>query len=55
MSDLVSKGPKTMKPNIVRRIKMNIWGNWNGYIGRNKVREFGGSEFEAVLWVNGEL
>ena len=26
---------------MTRRIKQNIWGNWNGYEGTRKVKEFG--------------
>ena len=35
-----------------RRIHQNVWGNWNGYIGRRKVHEFGTDEDEAKLWLN---
>ena len=45
---LETSGPK-------RRIKQNIWGNWNGYEGTRKVREFGTDKWDAELWVKGEL
>ena len=32
---------------------MNIWGNWNGYEGRKKVKEFGLDKFDAVEWEQG--
>lgn len=38
-----------------RRIHQNIWGNWNGYEGTRKVREFGTDNWDAELWVKGEL
>ena len=38
-----------------KRIRMNIWGNWNGYIGTRKVKEFGGDEFMAIDWLGGRL
>lgn len=36
----------------MRKIKKNVWGNWNGYEGRNKVREFGMDEHDAREWMN---
>lgn len=36
-----------------RKIHQNIWGNWNGYIGRRRVVEFGTAEDEAKRWVCG--
>jgi hypothetical protein len=33
------------------RIRQNIWGNWNGYVGTRKVREFGTDEREAAAWL----
>ena len=36
-----------------RRIKQNVWGNWNGYEGNRKVIEFGTGEFEANEWLRG--
>lgn len=37
---------------IKYRIHQNVWGNWNGYAGRNRVREFGTDEAEAELWLS---
>ena len=37
-----------------KRIKQNIWGNWNGYIGTRKVIEFGcglAGEYRAQEWL----
>ena len=36
-----------------RRIKQNIWGNWNGYEGARKVVEFGTNEQGAQEWFAG--
>lgn len=36
-----------------RRIRQNVWGNWNGYEGNCKVIEFGTGEFEANEWLQG--
>lgn len=36
-----------------RKIKQNVWGNWNGYEGTRKVKEFGTGEFEAREWLQG--
>lgn len=33
-----------------RQVKQNAWGNWNGYVGRYKVREFGTRANEALEW-----
>ena len=33
------------------RIKQNVWGNWNGYVGQRKVYEIGASSFDANLWL----
>ena len=33
------------------RIKQNVWGNWNGYLGNKKVAEIGSSEFDAKAWL----
>jgi len=33
------------------RIRQNVWGNWNGYIGSRKVYEIGSSEFDAKVWL----
>lgn len=33
------------------RIAQNIWGNWNGYIGTRKVREFGVRSDDAESWL----
>lgn len=45
--------PETSRPK--RRIHQNVWGNWNGYEGTRKVREFGTDKWDARLWVKGEL
>jgi hypothetical protein len=34
----------------MRKIKQNIWGNWNGYEGRNRVQQFGTDEIAAAYW-----
>lgn len=34
----------------IRRVKQNVWGNWNGYIGRRKVIEFGPDDVRAGYW-----
>ncbi len=34
-----------------RRIHCNVWGNWNGYLGRAKVEAFGTDEAEARSWL----
>ena len=34
-----------------RRVRVNIWGNWNGYEGRVRVQEFGTDEIGARQWV----
>ena len=33
------------------RIRQNIWGNWNAYLGTRKHMEFGTSEYDAKLWL----
>lgn len=33
-----------------RRIRQNIWGNWNGYKGCRKVVEFGTDAVAAGAW-----
>ena len=40
-----------------RRIRCNIWGNWYGYVGRNKVQSFfnnsfGTQEEHARAWLD---
>jgi len=35
-----------------RRIRMNVYGNWNGYEGTRKVREFGTDARGARDWLN---
>lgn len=35
-----------------RRIKQNVWGNWNGYEGNKKTRQFGTDYMEASIWVD---
>jgi len=37
--------------NIKRKAKQNAWGNWNGYVGRKKVIEFGTDDVRAGHWV----
>tara|TARA_R110000868_G_scaffold403056_1_gene679906 strand:- start:923 stop:1123 length:201 start_codon:yes stop_codon:yes gene_type:complete len=32
-------------------IRCNVWGNWWGYIGRNRVYEIGASGFDAECWL----
>ena len=34
-----------------RKLKRSIWGNINGYIGRNKVQEFGTDNIAAGYWL----
>jgi hypothetical protein len=34
-----------------RKVKQNIWGNWCGYVGRNRVAEFGTDEIAAGYWI----
>lgn len=34
-----------------RKIRQNIYGNWNGYEGRRRVKEFGLDKIEAEIWV----
>lgn len=34
----------------MRKIKQNIWGNWNGYLGGRKVAVFGTDEIAAGYW-----
>lgn len=36
--------------NTKRRVKENVYGNWNGYEGQRRVKEFGTDETEALLW-----
>lgn len=43
------------KPASIKKIRQNIWGNWNGYIGRSKVIEFGTDEFRANEWLAGTI
>ena len=35
----------------MRKIKQNIWGNWNGYEGRRRVQEFGTSDIASAYWL----
>lgn len=37
-----------------QRIKLNVWGNWNGYKGNKKVIEFGCDERAANDWLKDE-
>lgn len=32
-------------------IRRNVWGNWNGYIGRNRVWEIGRNDLDAQWWL----
>lgn len=36
-----------------RRIHQNVWGNWNGYEGTRKVKEFGTGGGDAEEWLQG--
>lgn len=40
---------KAQKPKV--KIHLNIWGNWNGYVGTRKVIEFGTDEIDARDWL----
>jgi hypothetical protein len=44
--------PQPEIPKGKRRIHQNVWGNWNGYVGRNRVIEFGTDWRRAEEWVN---
>jgi len=35
----------------MRRIKKNIYGNWIGYVGRERVEQFGEDETVARYWL----
>jgi hypothetical protein len=35
----------------MRKIKQNIWGNWNGYEGRSRVQEFGTDDIASAYWL----
>jgi hypothetical protein len=37
-----------------KRIKQNVWGNWNGYRGRHKVIAFGTDGQAATEWLENE-
>lgn len=40
----------------MRKIKQNIWGNWNGYEGRRRVQEFGTNDIASAYWfLTGEV
>lgn len=63
MSDETKYGMKFILPAIEqreipkgkRKIRQNIWGNWVGYIGRERFKEFGyraSAESEALNWLN---
>ncbi len=46
-------------PAMKRRIKQNVWGNWYGYEGGRRVKEFAESvewtaEQNAERWLRGE-
>ena len=42
--------------NSKRKIKQNIYGNWNGYVGRNRIQEFGTDSISAAYWfLTGEV
>jgi hypothetical protein len=34
-----------------RRIRLTLWGNWNGYLGSRKVIEFGTDRRGAEEWL----
>lgn len=55
MGDAVSATSKAagtgFERKSTRRIRMNIWGNWNGYEGTRKVRSFGTDELGARDWL----
>ena len=34
-----------------RRVKKNIWGNYNGYEGTKKTQAFGTCEIAAAYWL----
>lgn len=34
----------------MRKIKQNVWGNWNGYVGRRRVIQFGTDDIAAAYW-----
>jgi len=38
-----------------RCIHKNVWDNWNGYIGRKKVIEFGTDAYAAREWVHRDI
>ncbi|QIG66019.1 hypothetical protein phiOC_p377 [Ochrobactrum phage vB_OspM_OC] len=40
-------------PKGKRRIKRNVWGNTNGYVGNKLFWEFGTDEKSAQFWVEG--
>lgn len=35
----------------MRTIKQNVYGNWGGYIGRNRVEEFRDCRTSAEYWL----
>jgi hypothetical protein len=35
-----------------RKIWQNQWGNWNGYIGKRRVMQFGTNERDARQWLS---
>jgi hypothetical protein len=35
----------------VRKIKHNIWGNWNGYVGSKRTVQFGTDDVAAAYWL----
>lgn len=43
-------GNITATPLKKRRIKRNIWGNWNGYEGNRRSEDFGLDEWKALEW-----
>ena len=53
----VSNGVNRHPTNVrgTPRIKQNIWGNWNAYIGTRKICEIGASEFDAKVWLEEQL
>lgn len=48
--------PQPVKPVVPRskrrKIHKSVWGNWNGYLGKRKVIEFGTNDDAAHQWFN---
>jgi len=43
--------PAAIRQTGKKKLKKNVWGNWNGYLGRKKVMEFGTNEVKATDWL----